>query len=111
MGTNVFKLNESGKYQIVDYIKSDEEIDKETFAKIKAKYPDEPVSGLPLEIKMLRKGIVNPQDADFAAYNNFVSKCRDEGATTKATNAAKLATLKQITLTEGTMNRIIYVVE
>lgn len=105
MGTNVFKLNADGQYQIVDYIKSDEEIDKETFEKIKAAYPDEPGGGLPLEVKMLRIGIINPQDAAFAAYNNFVNQCRAEGTARKQAAATARAALMEITLpgdTSGT---------
>ncbi len=111
MGTNIFKLNSGGNYQIVDYIKSDDEVDKETFARVKAAYPDEPGSGLPLEMKMLRIGITNPQDTSFIAYNNFVNQCRADGATAKAANAAKLALLKQVSLPDGMMRTVIYVRE
>lgn len=109
MGTNVFNLNADGQYQIVDYVKSDEEVDKETFAKIKTAYPDEPISGLPLEIKMLRIGITNSQDALFVAYNKFVNQCRTEGTAAKAANAAKIAALKQVIIGEGAMKQNIYV--
>ena len=110
MGTNVFKLNGDGKYQIAGYIKSDEEIDKETFAKIKAIYPDEPISNLSLEIKMLRIGIANPTDVLFVAYNNFVNQCRAEGQAAKIANAEKLAALKKVEIGENIMPTKIMVV-
>lgn len=98
MGTNVFKLMPDSNYKIVDYIKSDDEIDKETFAKIKAAYPDEPITGLSLEVKMLRIGILNPQDASFVAYNDFVDNCRAEGITKKQAAATARAALKEVAL-------------
>lgn len=96
MGTNVFQLNEAGDYKIVDYIKSPEEIDKETFLKIKEKYPDDPRDGLSLEMKMLRKGINNPLDPEFVEYNNYVEECRSEGAKKKQAASEALNNLKVI---------------
>ena len=108
MGTDVMKLV-NNQYQKVDYIKGDDEVDKETFAKIKAVYPDEPNSGLPLEMKMLRIGISNPQDASFIAYNAFINQCRTDGQAAKAANAAKLALLKQVNVQQGSETIIFYV--
>ena len=109
MGTNIFKLNEAGQYQIVDYIKSDEEIDKETFAKIKKEYPDKPEAGEPTEAKMLRLGILNPQDAEFIAYNNYVTACRLEGAAKKQSAATERTTLTEVELDNGGMKTKIMV--
>ena len=103
MGTNVFKLNADGQYQIVGYIKSDEEIDKETFAKIKEKYPDKPEAGEPTEAKMLRLGILNSQDAEFILYNNYVNACRSEGTAKKQSAAAERAALTEVQIDNGGM--------
>lgn len=111
MSTNIFKLNAENNYQIIDTVKSDDEVDKEIFAKIKAVYPDTPIAGLSLEIKMLRLGVTNPQDAGFVAYNSFINACRAEGAAAKNANAEKLTALKQIEVGEGTMKSKVYVVE
>jgi len=96
-GIEVFQLVD-GQYKIVDYIKSDDEIDKETFARIKEKYPDKPGSGESIEMKMLRIGILNPQDPSFLAYNDFVEKIRAEGKAEKQAAAEARAQLKEVEL-------------
>lgn len=101
MGTDVFKLNNVDRYEKIDYIKSDVEIDKETFAKIKKEYPDKPEAGEPTEAKMLRLGILNPQDAEFIVYNNYVNTCRTEGTMKKQAAAAARAALTEVEIDVG----------
>ncbi len=105
MGTNIFKLNADGNYQIVDYIKSDDEVNAETEAIIRAKYS---VSD---ELKLHRLNAVTPGNSDFANYNVFAESCRLNGRNKKAANAAKLATLKQVTIGEGNFVDTIFVQE
>jgi hypothetical protein len=109
MSINIFKLNTENNYQIVDTVKTGEEVDREVFAKIKEKYPDQPTPGTSLEMKMLRLGVTNPQDPEFVAYNNYVNACRAEGTTIKAANAARLASLTLVDIGEGSMPNKIYV--
>lgn len=103
MGTNIFKLNAENNYQIVDYIKSDLEVNAETEAAIRSKYS---VSD---ELKLHRLNSVTPGNSDFAAYSTFAEDCRAQGNAKKNANAAKLATLKQVTIGEGNSSVIIFV--
>jgi hypothetical protein len=101
MGTNIFEKQETGEYRIVGYIKSDDEIDLDTFKKIKARYPDEPNSGLSLELKMLRLGISDPKDEEFVTYNDFVNTLRLEGRKKKEEAKQLIATLIEVELTDS----------
>lgn len=104
MGTNVFKLNADGQYRIIDYIKSDEEINAETEAKIRQKY------SINDELKLNRTA--NASDASaagFAEYNTYVETCRAEGATKKQSAATARAALTEIEIDNGGMKTKIMV--
>jgi hypothetical protein len=100
MGTNIFELNDNGDFQIVGYIKSDEEVNAETEKAIASKYSSAD------EIKLLR--LNDRASTEFIAYNTFVEKCRAEGRAEKQANADELAMLKQVEIGEGTMKHFIY---
>lgn len=53
---------------------TEESIDRQVVAKIRERYPDENE-----EFKMLRLGILNPQNEEFIAYNQYVEECRAWG--------------------------------
>ncbi len=98
MGTEIYRLNaNSGIYEFADYIKSDEEIDNETGAKIRAKYNDNERE------KRIRLGILNPQDAQFIEFDNFAEECRAEGRALKqlAADARALLIEVELPLEEG----------
>lgn len=105
MGTNIFELNDNGDYQIAGYIKSDEEVNKETAAKIREKY------SLEDEVKLNRiaNSLSKAQTpAEFVDYNNYAESCRAEGRAKKQANADELATLNMVELDNGGMPQIIY---
>ncbi len=93
MGTDVFGLVNS-KYLKIDYIKSDEEVNAETEAAVRAKYS---VSD---ELKLHRLNAVTPGNPDFATYNNYVESCRATGKARKEANAAAAALLKGVDLSQ-----------
>jgi arginine utilization protein RocB len=96
MGTNVFKLNEVGEYQIVGYVKSDKEINGETEKKIAEKY------SVSEELKLLR--LNDRASAEFIAYNDYVENCRTEGKTKKANAALERTALQEIEINNGEMS-------
>ena len=49
------------------------EIDKQVVDKIREKYDENE------EMKMLRLGVLNPQDENFIAYDKYVEECREWG--------------------------------
>ncbi len=91
MGTDVFGLVNS-KYLKIDYIKSDEEVNAETEAAVRAKYS---VSD---ELKLHRLNAITPGNPDFTAYNTFVEGRRATGKANKDANAAAVALLKEVEL-------------
>ena len=93
MGTDVFELIGS-KYLKVDYIKSDEEVNAETEAAVRAKY------SLSDELKLHRLNAITPGSSDFTAYNTFVESCRAIGKARKEANAAAAALLKGVDLSQ-----------
>jgi len=99
-GTNVYKIKNK-KPVLVDYIKSDEEIDRETLAEIRQKY------SLEDELKVLR--LVQTDAAAFQEYNKYVEECRARGKQKKDEAAAKLQALKKKNITENGESRTIYV--
>jgi len=105
MGTNIFELNDNGDYQIAGYIKSDEEVNKETAAKIREKYSLEDEVKLNRIANSLSKA-QTPQE--FIDYNNCVEALRAEGRAQKQANAEELATLNQVEVGEGSMKHFIY---
>ena len=101
-GTNIYKVVNK-KPILIGYIKSNEEINKETLAEIRKEY------SLEEELKILRRQAVD-KDA-FQAYNDYVEECRAKGQQKKEEAATKLASLKQAEITEGEEKRMIYVEE
>lgn len=51
----------------------DSEIDKQVVDKIREKYDENE------EMKMLRLGVLNPQDENFVAYDKYIEECREWG--------------------------------
>ena len=105
MGTNIFELNDNGDFQIVGYVKSDEEVNKETTAKIREKYSPEDEAKLNRIANALPKAQV-PQE--FVEYNTYAETCRAEGRAKKQANADELATLDQVEIGEGAMKHFIF---
>ncbi|HBO60552.1 TPA: hypothetical protein DD449_02630 [Candidatus Berkelbacteria bacterium] len=105
MGTNIFELNDNGDFQIVGYVKSDEEVNKETTAKIREKYSPEDEAKLNRIANALPKAQV-PQE--FVEYNTYAEQCRAEGRAKKQANADELATLNTIEIDNGGMPQTIY---
>lgn len=96
-GTEIFKLIDN-QYLKDDYIKSADEINAETEAKIRQRY------SACDEIKLLRIGDRTSQE--FIDYNNFVEQCRMEGRAQKAANATEIATLTEIEIGEEMKTKI-----
>lgn len=93
MGTDVYRLNSAtNNYELSDYVKSDEDINKETELKIREKYS---VSD---ELKLNRLANVDPANTDFAEYNSFVELCRADGRAKKQAAAEARAALTEIEL-------------
>ena len=103
MGTNVFELMPDGNYKIIDYIKSDDEIDLETSAKIKSRFNDDERE------KRLRLGIDNPLDPQFVEFNNFAFSCRTDGRAKKQAAATARAALTEMVIDNGGMKTKIMV--
>ncbi len=100
MGTNIFKLNQDGNYQIVDYIKSDDEIDLETTETISNAFNESMMN----RISSAKANGLPVADSDyqkFLAYNTFAEQCRSAGRANKTANAAALALLKEVDLPQG----------
>ncbi len=81
---------------------SDEEIDKETLAEIRAAYPLED------ELKVIRETF-KLKGKTFDDFNKFVEECKTKGTVKKQTAATKRALLKEIESGDGTMQQKIYV--
>jgi len=94
-GTDLYELTAEG-YRKTGYIKSDEEINKETEKKIKERYSASD------ELKLLR--INDRASVDFLAYNAFVEQCRNEGKALKQTAAEERTLLKEVTLPKDELN-------
>jgi len=99
-GISIYKIVKK-KPVLTDYIKSNEEINEETIAKIREKY------SLDNELKILRTAKTNT--TAFTTYNNYIEQCQTEGEIKKQFAIGKVATLKKKTLTENKEKRIIYV--
>jgi len=99
-GIDVYKIVNK-KPVLVGYIKSDEEIDRETLAEIREKY------SLEDELKVLRLASADPES--FKAYNDYVEECRAKGKQKKLDAASKLKALKKKKITENGESRTIYV--
>ncbi len=96
-GIDVFGLNAEGKYEKIDYIKSDDEINLDTQLVIRSRYSIED------EIKLNRLANSLPkaqEPADFAAYHEYIEECRAEGAAKKAAAAALRLALTVVELTQ-----------
>jgi len=102
MGADIYKLVD-GKPVLSGYIKSKEEIDAETVAKIREQYSTED------ELKIHRLAIADPQLQEFIDYVNYVNTCRAEGEQKLADARTQLASLEQVELQEGEFTRKIFV--
>lgn len=100
-GTSVYKLVD-GKPVEVDYIPSDEEIDKQTAAKIRARFNDDERE------KRLRLGAINRTNPDFVEFDEFANQCIAEGQAAKEAAALRRAELVEVTIEENGEDRIIY---
>ncbi len=97
-GIDVFGLNSEGKYEKIDYIKGDDEINLETQAAIRSKYTIED------EVKLNRLANSLPkaqEPAEFASYHEYIEECRSEGAAKKASAAALRLALKTVDLPQA----------
>ncbi len=88
---DVFSLV-NNQYIKVDYIKSDDEVNKETEAMIALNYSSSD------EIKLLRLNQISPNSVEFTVYNTYVEQCRAIGKGKKLANAAAIALLKEVDL-------------
>lgn len=102
MGTDVFKLIEDTPI-FSDYIKSDEEIDQETLAKIREKYSEAD------EMKLHRQMINGENVEEYENYNDYVEECRAEGQAKKLINQERLSSLVPYDLGENGETKIIMV--
>ncbi len=97
-GIDVFELIDN-RYIKVDYIKSDDEINKETEASIKEKYSESE------ELKLLRLNDRNSQE--FTNYNGYVEKCRSIGAEKRQAAAEARAVLTEIDLPQADGDEVV----
>ena len=105
MGTNVFKLNENGDYEIVKIVPSSSDIKKEVPQKILGYFNGDENA----ESKIHRIGIADPQHPDFIAYNNAVEQFRNEADLEIAENERYLQSLAKLKISEGAMKQEIFV--
>jgi len=104
MGTDIYKITKN-KPVLIGYIKDDNEINKETKAKIREKY------SLEDELKLNRLANIGSKPSmDFLTYNKYVQKCIDEGNTKKKDAARELKKLikKDIKEKESKEKRTIF---
>lgn len=86
MGTDIFKLVE-GTPIFADYIKSPEEVDKDTLERIRSRYSQSD------EIKLHRQMLNGENTDEYYEYNEYVEYCRAEGRSTKEENQQRLGQL------------------
>ncbi len=80
-----------------DYIKSDEEIDKETLKKIRAKYSEAD------EMKLHRQKLNNENLDSYNEYNLFVESCRLDGQNIKQANQERIKQLTPYVIEDRTI--------
>lgn len=102
MGTDVFKIIDDTPV-FSGYIKSDEEIDKDTLTKIRARYSEAE------EMKLHRQKLNGDNLAAYEEYNSFVEACRSEGQNEKLNNKSKIENLVEFEIKEGDETKIILV--
>ncbi len=93
MGTDVFKII-NNEPVFSGYIKSDEEVDKDTLDKIRSKYSEAE------EMKLHRQKLNGENLAAYDEYNSFVEECRNEGQNAKLDNMLRLAKLVSYEITD-----------
>lgn len=100
MGTDVFKIIDDTPV-FSGYIKSDEEIDKDTLTKIRARYSEAE------EMKLHRQKLNGENLAAYEEYNSFVETCRSEGQNEKLENLMKIAELIPYEIADGEVTKTI----
>jgi len=86
MGTDVFKIiNDVPVFS--GYIKSDEEVDKDTLDKIRTRYSEAE------EMKLHRQKLNGENLEAYEEYNSFVEECRNVGQNAKQVNQERLEQL------------------
>lgn len=104
MGTDVFKIK-GGKLILVDYIKSEEEIDKETAEKIREKYSEKD------EIKLIRRCLKRGSvTTEFEEYDAYVEGCRDAAKAVKLAKKAAKDALRKVKFQDGDNEREVYII-
>jgi len=96
---DIYKLI-NNNYVLVDYIKSDDEIDKETLQKIRQRYSEIE------EIKLHRQKLNGENINEYNEYNAYVELCRAEGKSKKLINAEKLALTEEIEIGTDIIQKI-----
>ena len=96
---------ENGKPVLIGYIKSNEEINKETNRRIRNKI------SVAKELKLLRLKLVGDGtiENEFNKYNDFVEQCRAKGKLKKQKAAQKRKKIEKIAIQENGEDREIWV--
>ena len=102
MGTDVFKIIDDTPV-FSGYIKSDEEIDKDTLTKIRARYSEAE------EMKLHRQKLNGENLAAYEEYNSFVEACRNEGQGIKLNNKNKIDNLVEFEIKEENETKTIMI--
>lgn len=107
MGTNVYRLIDENPI-LEDYIKSDEEINKEIVAKIREKYSQEDEDKLK-RLAINAMSIAKDLPVEYDEYNNYVEECRNWGDEQKLEAQEKLELTEEIEIEENDDTRVIRV--
>lgn len=102
MGTDIFKLVE-GSPIFSDYIKSPEEVDKDTLERIRSRYSQSD------ETKLHRQMLNGENTDEYEAYNEYVENCRAEGRSIKELNQERLGQLTPYVIEDENGTRTIMV--